>query len=58
MAQDYIDALLRERAGYERRGLADRVTQVDEQLRIAGYAPPVVEEKPAPVVRGKRTTKA
>lgn len=34
-----IAALLRERDGYERRGLADRVAQVDEQLALRGYEP-------------------
>jgi hypothetical protein len=32
-----IQALLRERVGYANRGLDDRVTQVDEQLRLRGY---------------------
>lgn len=34
-----IAALLRERAGYKRRGLDDRVRQVDEQLARYGYKP-------------------
>lgn len=39
-----IAALLRERAGYEARGLADRVALVNEQLAYYGHAPegPVV----------------
>ncbi len=32
-----IDALLTERAGYERRGLKDRVKAVDEALRSLGF---------------------
>lgn len=32
-----IDALLFERAGYERRGLKDRVKAVDEALRELGF---------------------
>ncbi len=32
-----IDALLAERAGYERRGLKDRVKAVDEALRELGF---------------------
>lgn len=33
-----VDALLAERNGYERRGgMADRIGQVDEQLRARGY---------------------
>ncbi len=32
-----IDALLAERAGYERRGLEDRVKAVDEALREIGF---------------------
>ncbi|MEU2625865.1 hypothetical protein [Kitasatospora sp. NPDC007106] len=34
-----VSALLRERAGYEARGLADRVRQVDDALRMYGYEP-------------------
>lgn len=34
-----IAALLREREGYERAQQADRVAQVDEQLRARGYEP-------------------
>ncbi|MER5355719.1 hypothetical protein ABT093_36020 [Kitasatospora sp. NPDC002551] len=34
-----IAALRRERDGYERRGLDDRVAQVDEQLIQLGYEP-------------------
>lgn len=34
-----IAALLRERDGYVRRGLDDRVAQVDEQLQHHGYKP-------------------
>lgn len=32
-----IDALLAERAGYERRGLKDRVKMVDAALRELGF---------------------
>ena len=32
-----VAALLREREGYVTRGLDDRVSQVDEQLRLHGY---------------------
>ena len=32
-----IDALLAERAGYERRGLEDRVKAVDAALRELGF---------------------
>jgi len=39
-----IAALLREREGLVRRELADRVAQVDEQLKLHGY---VEDEKPA-----------
>lgn len=38
MADDImIAALKRERAGYVARGDADRVSQVDEQLKVHGY---------------------
>jgi len=33
----YIEALLVERAAYERRGLKDRVASVDAALREAGF---------------------
>jgi uncharacterized protein (UPF0335 family) len=33
----YIEALLVERAGYERRGLKDRVKAVDAALREVGF---------------------
>ena len=32
-----VDALLIERAGYERRGLSERVKQVDSALRELGF---------------------
>lgn len=32
-----IESLLVERSGYERRGLSDRVKQVDAQLRELGF---------------------
>ncbi|MFF6836025.1 hypothetical protein ACFY84_29970 [Streptomyces sp. NPDC012438] len=34
-----VAALLREREGLKQRGLDDRVTQVDEQLKFHGYRP-------------------
>lgn len=38
MADDrMIAALLRERDGLKQRGLADRVAQVDEQLKLHGH---------------------
>lgn len=45
--QNMIDALLLERAGYARRGLAERAAQVDRQLSRLGYTPPATPE-PAP----------
>ena len=67
MDKQLIDALLSERAGYVMRGLKDRVKQVDDALRAAGYsagapkvetatAEPEIEtaSKPAPK---KRTTR-
>jgi hypothetical protein len=35
----FVAALLRERDGYVARGLDDRVSQVDEQLKLRGYNP-------------------
>lgn len=37
--KNMIAALLRERDGYVRQGLEDRVRQVDEQLEHHGYKP-------------------
>lgn len=37
MTSKYINALLVERLGYERRGLTDRVAMVDAELRELGY---------------------
>jgi len=37
MTSKYINALLIERLGYERRGLTDRVAMVDAELRELGY---------------------
>jgi hypothetical protein len=52
-----VEALLAERAGYARRGLADRVAQVDEQLAYHGYQePPQGGEVPVKA-RGQRTAK-
>lgn len=34
--KEHVAALLSERAQYERRGLTDRVAQVDEQLHAFG----------------------
>ncbi|MFE2353064.1 hypothetical protein [Streptomyces parvulus] len=43
-----IAALLREREGLVQRGLDDRVSQVDEQLRLRGYkGPRRGQQKPA-----------
>jgi hypothetical protein len=46
----WIAALLEERRGYEAHGKTDRVRQVDEALRAAGY-----EEPSVPKVAGRRT---
>lgn len=37
MSDSYIEGLLAERAGLVRRGLADRVAQVDAQLKARKY---------------------
>lgn len=44
-----VAALLREREGYVRRGLPDRVAQVDEQLALRGHRP-AAEDRTAPPV--------
>lgn len=48
-----VAALLREREVLVQRGLADRVAQVDEQLRLRGATPPG-DGKPA----GKPATRS
>lgn len=51
LSQDEIDALLRERHGYEVTGRKDRVAQVDAVLGVsAPKAAPVVERADRPVV--------
>ena len=62
--KNYIESLLVERAGYERRGLKDRVKAVDAALRELGfdhkYMPEVEVASVEPVVetavlkRGKK----
>jgi len=50
MAKDevLIAALLRERAGYEARDLPERVEQVNEQLKLAGYKSDSEEARKVP----------
>lgn len=56
MADDaMIAALLREREGYVRLGRADRVAQVDEQLRLRGVEPPA-DDKTEPTKPSSRST--
>lgn len=45
MASKYIQALLVERAGYERRGLTDRVKVVDASLRELGFEHKYLSDK-------------
>lgn len=55
-----IAALLRERAGYEQAGRADRVAAVDKQLALRGYEHPEAggpaEPSPAAPTDKQRTT--
>lgn len=67
MNTQLIDALLIEREGYMRRNLPDRVKQVDQALRDAGYsktntpdletatAEPKVERASKPATRKRAT---
>lgn len=66
MNTQIIEALLIEREGYVRRNLPDRVKQVDDALRHAGYtktnapvetatAEPVVERASKPATRKRAT---
>jgi hypothetical protein len=45
MKSKYIEALLVERSGYERRGLVDRVKAVDAALREAGFEHKYLNDK-------------
>lgn len=42
----FVEALLEERQGYVNQGKADRVAQVDEQIRAYGGQPPVERRAP------------
>lgn len=56
MSEDpMVAALLREREGLVQRGQADRVAQVDEQLRLLGAKPPT-DEKTDPAGTSSRST--
>jgi hypothetical protein len=50
-----VAALLREREGYVRRGLAERVAAVDEQLKIRGHKPPKDGPPPKTEVSSEQT---
>ena len=41
--KNYIESLLVERAGYEKRGLNDRVAAVDAALGVVGFADMAVQ---------------
>jgi hypothetical protein len=51
----WVAALLRERAGYAARGLADRLAAVDEQLEAHGYTPEADEHDPQHSPHGAKT---
>lgn len=66
MNKQIVDSLLIEREGYVRRNLPDRVKQVDQALRDAGYsktitpvetatAEPMVERAAKPATRKRAT---
>jgi hypothetical protein len=48
-----LEALQRERLGYAREGLADRVAEVDAQIRLLGGEPPAKKAKPAAKAAGR-----
>jgi len=58
--KNQIEALLVERAGYERRGLKDRVKACDEALRALGYSSktPEIETATIEPVAERATRKA
>ncbi len=49
LSQNEIDALLRERHGYEVAGKKDRAAQVDAVLRAGGHIEAAAKPSPAPV---------
>jgi hypothetical protein len=49
-----VEALLREREGYVRRGLTERVAAVDAELARLGAVPPEIEA--AAIVPSERAT--
>jgi hypothetical protein len=56
--EQMIDALLIERAGYERMGKADRAAQVTAALKARGYEDPrTAPDADAATTRGRRTAK-
>ena len=59
MADDrYVAALRREREGYVRRGLKDRVAEVDAELKRVGMKPPEPpQDAPAKATRAPRQTR-
>lgn len=58
----YVDALLEERRGYETHGRADRVAEVDEQLKARGYKEAgqkrAASAKPDTAPKGRRSAPA
>lgn len=56
----YIVALLRERAGYEAMGFADRVKEVDAELRRLGHEakPPAKRAEKRPAAPGEKRGEA
>ena len=42
----FVEALLAERQGYVNQGKADRVAEVDEQIRAYGGQPPAERRSP------------
>jgi hypothetical protein len=58
--KNQIEALLVERAGYERRGLKDRVKACDESLRALGHSvkTPQIETATIEPVAERATRKA
>ncbi len=49
-----VESLLREREGYLRRGLDDRVAQVDAELAKLGFGVETATAAPAPEVAAVR----
>lgn len=55
--QNYINGLLQERAAFEKRGMTDRVADVDDELERVGYTRPKKRATKERAVKNKAETR-